>query len=205
MRWTLYCSVWLLAACAPEGPVDSAGAPASAGAAAAASGEWQPLFDGTDLSAFMMTGDANWSIEGDVVGADAGEGGHLVTNERFADFELEVEFFVSPDANSGVFIRCDDPQQITATSCYEVNIYDTRADQTYRTGGIVNLVEPAVILYTGGRWNRYEISANGTTLRATLNGVEMYNVDDDTYADGHITLQFGSGVVKFRNVRIRRL
>jgi hypothetical protein len=205
MRWIVFCFVWLVSACAPTGPGDSADAPATTGNVSAGAGGWQTLFDGTDLSAFMLLGDANWTIEDGAVGADAGEGGHLVTNERYADFEFEVEFFVSPDANSGVFIRCDDPQNVTATSCYEVNIYDTRPDQTYRTGGVVNLVEPAAILYTGGRWNRYEIVADGTNLRAVLNGEEMYDVDDDTYADGHITLQFGSGVVKFRNARIRRL
>jgi hypothetical protein len=42
-------------------------------------------------------------------------------------------------------------------------------------------------------------------LRVTLNGEELVNVEDDSYLDGHITLQYGSGVVKFRNARVRRL
>ncbi len=207
MRWIGLFLLGLLAACAPGEPEDSApAAGAGTGNATVDADGWQTLFDGTDLSAFTQLGDANWTIEeGGAVGADAGDGGHLVTNERFADFELELEFFVNVEANSGVFSRCPDPEDIAATTCYEVNIYDTRADQTYRTGGVVNYAEPAAILYTGGRWNRYQIYANGTNQRATLNGVEMYDFDDETYSDGHITLQVGSGIVKFRNVRVRRL
>jgi len=209
MRWTALLCVCFLSACAPTEPEGSAdappAAPPAAGGAVVGPDGWQTLFDGSNLEAFTMFGDANWTIDGDAVRADAGEGGHLVTNERFADFELEVEFFVSPDANSGVFIRCPDPEVITAGSCYEVNIYDTRPDQSYRTGGVVNFVEPSAILYTGGRWNRYHIWADGTNLRAVLNGEEMYDIEDSTYTDGNITLQFGNGVVMFRNVRIRRL
>ena len=203
-RWTLIICAWLLAACAPQESEQSS-EPAATGGGMAAPGEWQTLFDGSDLSAFNQLGDANWTIEDGAVRADAGEGGHLVTTQSYANFELELEFFVSPDANSGVFIRCPDPEDIAAGTCYEVNIFDTRPDQSYRTGGVVNFVEPATILYTGGRWNRYYIYANGTNLRATLNGEDMYDIEDSTYADGYITLQFGMGTVMFRNVRIRQL
>ena len=64
---------------------------------------------------------------------------------------------MSPDANSGVFIRCSDPQQITAANAYEVNIFDMRPDQTYRTGGIVNIAKVMATVYTGNRWNTMEI------------------------------------------------
>ena len=202
MRWITICSVSLLWACAPSEPEGSPGLAASPGGAAA--GEWQTLFDGTNLNAFTITGDANWSIEGDSVGADAGQG-MLVTNETFADFELHVEFWASPDANSGIFLRCADPQNVADTTCYEANIYDTRPDQTYRTGGIVNVAEPSAIMHAGGRWNRYELTADGNALRVVFNGQQLVDVEDDRFADGHIGLQYGAGVVRFRNVRIRRL
>lgn len=205
MRWIAICSVSLLWACAPSEPDATSGQTEMPGEqAAAASGEWRTLFDGTDLNAFMITGDANWSIEGDSVGADSGQG-MLVTNETFADFELHVEFWASVDANSGVFLRCADPQDVADTTCYEANIYDTRPDQTYRTGGIVNVAEPAAIMHSGGRWNRYDLTANGPELRVVFNGQELVNVEDQRFSDGHIGLQYGAGVVKFRNVRIRRL
>jgi hypothetical protein len=195
----------LLSACAPPQSEDSAASDAAAtGSGTAGAGGWMTLFDGSNLDAFTPTGDANWSIEGEAVGADSGSG-MLVTNETFADFELQVEFFVSTDANSGIFLRCADPQNVVDTTCYEVNIFDTRPDQTYRTGGIVHVAEPRVIMHSGGRWNRYEITLDGTTLNVVLNGEELVNVEDERFSDGHIGLQYGAGEVMFRNVRVRRL
>ena len=42
-----------------------------------------------------------------------------------------------------MFIRCQDPKTITAMNSYEVNIFDKRPDQSYRTGGIVDVAKPA--------------------------------------------------------------
>ena len=86
-----------------------------------------------------------------------------------------------------------------------MNIYDTRADQTYRTGGIVHIAAPTSIINAGGRWNTYEIVADGPRLTVTLNGTRTVEVEDSQFTAGPIALQYGAGVVKFRNVRIRRL
>jgi len=128
---------------------------------------------------------------------------YLVSDLSFADFELELEFWVDTEANSGVFIRCTDSQAISDTSCYEVNIYDTRPDQTYRTGSIVNVAAPSQFVYTGGQWNRFEISAIGNRLQVTLNGRDMVDVEDSRLTEGPFALQRGAGTVRFRNVRIR--
>lgn len=167
---------------------------------------WQALFDGSTLSHLNILGDANWRIEDNSVVADESTAASfLVTQQDYADFELELEFWVNTEANSGVFLRCQNPEAVADTSCYEVNIYDTRSDQTYRTGGIVNLVAPAEFVYTGGQWNRYQITANGNRLQVTLNGRDLVDVEDSQYASGPIALQYGSGIVKFRNVRVRPL
>ena len=167
---------------------------------------WQTLFDGSGLTWFSELGDANWHIEDTAVAADQSTGpSWLVSNQDYSDFELELEFWVNTEANSGVFLRCQDRDAVSDTSCYEVNIYDTRADQTYRTGGIVNVVAPDEFVYTGGQWNRYEISANGNRLQVRLNGRDLVDVEDSQFASGPIALQYGSGTVKFRNVRIRPL
>jgi hypothetical protein len=165
---------------------------------------WQVLFDGSSLDRWNSVGDANWRIEGNTVRADAGTGnGFLVSDVDYADFELTLEFWVDVPANSGVFIRCTEHEVIGADNCYEINIYDTRPDPTYRTGAIVNFAPPAEMVNTGGRWNRYEISAQGNRLRATLNDIEMFDIEDGTYASGPIALQYGSGTVIFRDVRVR--
>ncbi len=175
----------------------------------AASGQtgdgWTTLFDGSSLEGWNMIGDANWELAGDgSVGADSGNG-FLVTSDSYGDFELRLEFWVDTPANSGIFIRCTDPGNVSPESSYEVNIFDTRPDQTYRSGGIVNVAAPASVINTGGQWNTYEITADGSRLVVTLNGIRTVDVEHSEFARGAIALQYGAGIVKFRNVQIRTL
>src|SRR5262245_34017068 len=93
----------------------------TASASAQSTPGWVTLFDGSNLDAFNRTGNANWEIVDKVVQANMGNG-LLVTKANYADFELKVEFWVDDDANSGVFIRCSNPQSITQSNAYEVNI-----------------------------------------------------------------------------------
>ncbi|WP_428099793.1 3-keto-disaccharide hydrolase [Candidatus Rariloculus sp.] len=208
--------VWLLGCTSAEDPepaqpgdaASSEAAPDAASAdgapAAAAEDESVTLFDGTNLDRWNILGDANWELVNDYVRADTGNG-FLVSDLAYDNFELTLEFFVNVEANSGVFIRCQDPEQIGAANCYEVNIFDTRADQTYRTGGIVDFAAPAAIINTGGRWNSYEIVADGSRLLVTLNGTVTVDIEDETMSSGPFALQYGAGAVMFRNVRVRSL
>ena len=165
---------------------------------------WRTLLNGSDLSGWDVVGDANWRVENRAARADQSTAASfLVSEDRFADFELELEFWVDSQANSGVFVRCQDAGTITDTSCYEVNIFDSRPDQTYRTGSIVNVAEPAEFVYTGGQWNRMKISADGTRLQVTMNGRAMVDTEDPRFSSGPIALQYAAGAVIFRNVRIR--
>lgn len=165
---------------------------------------WRTLFNGSDLSGWTVVGDANWRVEERAARADRSTAASfLVSEDSFADFDLELEFWVDPAANSGVFLRCQDPATIADTSCYEANIFDTRPDQTYRTGAIVNVAEPAEFVYTGGQWNRLKITAHGSQLQVTLNGRPMVDTKDSRFSSGPIALQHAAGQVMFRNVRIR--
>ena len=165
---------------------------------------WTTLFDGSSLDGWRVLGDANWELADGAVSADSGNG-YLVTGVSYGDFELTLEFWVDELANSGVFIRCSDPENIGAGNSYEVNIYDTRADQTYRTGGIVNVAAPASVINTGGQWNSYEITAQGSRLVVILNGTQTVDTTDDQFVSGPFALQYGGGTVRFRNVQIRSL
>jgi hypothetical protein len=165
---------------------------------------WQTLLNGSDLSGWNVVGDANWRVEGRAARADRSTAASfLVSENSFGDFDLELEFWVDTEANSGVFLRCRDPGTITDTSCYEANIFDRRPDQTYRTGSIVNVAEPAEFVYTGGQWNRLKIRADGARLQVTLNGRAMVDTKDSRLSRGPIALQYAAGTVMFRNVRIR--
>jgi hypothetical protein len=160
--------------------------------------------DGTDLDNWHIVGDANWRIVDGAAQADMG-GGHLMSNDSYTDFVLRAEFWVDEPANSGIFIRCDDPEMPGADSCYEVNIFDTRPDPSYGTGAIVNHATIDNMPLAANRWNTYEIIAQGDHLVIVLNGRRTVDIHDSTHPSGPITLQYGTGVVKFRSVEIREL
>ena len=118
------------------------------GTAAFAQQGWVTLLDGTKLEGWNRVGNANWRVAEGAVEANMGSG-FLVSPMAYGNFQMRVEIWVDADANSGVFIRCQDPNKIGAATCYEVNVYDKREGQEYRTGGIVDhaklLREPGFI------------------------------------------------------------
>jgi hypothetical protein len=165
---------------------------------------WVTLLDGTTLNGWNTIGNANWKVADGAIEASSGTG-MLVTPVSYSNFELTVEFWVDAPANSGVFLRCSDPTTINQNNAYEVNIYDTRPDQTYATGAIVEVASATTPQKAGGKWNKFEIRAEGNHLTVVMNGTKTVDVRNDKYARGPIALQYGAGVVKFRSVKIRTL
>ena len=177
---------------------------------------WTALFDGKSIDNFNKVGDANWRVEDGAIVSDKGNG-FLVTKETYGDFQLRVEFWAGPDANSGVFIRCTDPQKITATNAYEVNIWDDRPEKDYATGAIVGVAKVDPMPKSVGQWNVYEITAKGDTFTIVLNNKKTVEGKDSKHAKGLIALQHGlgnkdaagvandKGVIKFRKVEIKAL
>ena len=167
--------------------------------------EWVTLFDGTDLNHFNMAGEAQWNIIDDYVEADGYQRSYLVTKESYSDFQLKVEFWPSLDANSGVYIRCQNPEEIKAESGYEINIYDTNENPDNRTGAIIHFTPPMTVIEAGGQWNTYEITAEGSHIVVRLNGTLVANLEDASYASGPIALQNNGGLIRFRNVQVKTL
>ena len=175
-------------------------------ASARSPGPWRTVFDGRSLKGWTPLGGANWALKDGVAQADNGAMGFLVSDDDFGDVEIRAEFWVSEDANSGIFIRCTDPREITATNAYEVNIFDTRPDPTYGTGAIVGVAKVAGPYKTGGRWNVMEIKAIGDRFTVAVNGQRtVAGVQDTRHPRGRIALQYGAGVVKFRKVQVRAI
>ena len=169
---------------------------------------WITLFDGTNLDHWERVGSANWNLADGVVQADklAAKGSSfLVSKNSYKDFELFVEFWVSNDANSGIYFRCADRKNITDRSCYEANVYDMRPDPLYGTGAIVHRAMVKPMPKAGGKWNVYEIVARGPDVTVSLNGTVTVHMRDTELASGPIALQYGAGVVKFRSVQIKPL
>ena len=170
---------------------------------------WTTLVDGTKgLENFNRVGEANWTATDGAIQATQGgkDPAYLVSKTPYRDFTMRVEFWASDDANSGIFVRCQDPNKITDESCYEANIFDQRPDQTHATGAIVKVAavaQPAPKV--GGKWSVYEITANGPQLTVVLNGMKTVDVRDTKFASGPIALQWGRGTIKFRKVEIKPL
>lgn len=180
-------------------------------AAAQSSSEWTTLLDGKDLDSWNAIGTANWRLEDGAVVADNGNG-FLVSKGDYADFDLRVEFWIEAKTNSGVFIRCTDPNSVTGKTAYEVNIWDTRPEQKYGTGAIVDVAAVDPMPHAAGEWNVYEIIAKGDTFTVILNGQKTVDgAHAAKFTKGRIALQHGkgvtdeTGVVKFRKVEIKPL
>jgi hypothetical protein len=181
------------------------------GATAQADAGWVTLFDGKSLDNWTPIGTANWKLEDGAVVADNGNG-FLVSKNDYGDFDLRVEFFMEEKTNSGVFIRCTDPNSVSGKTSYEVNLWDTRPDPSYGTGAIVEVAKVDPMPHAAGKWSTYEIIAKGNTFTVILNGQKtVSDAHSDKFAKGRIALQHGkgvtdeSGVVKFRKVEIKPL
>lgn len=202
-------STYLLALAAGLAIVVFAATSATQPAAAQSGPGWIALFDGKTIGdEWDRTGETNWRVEDGAIVADKRTSkttAHLVTKKEYKDFQLYVEFWASDDANSGIFLRCSDPTNPGARSCYEVNIFDQRKDPTYGTGAIVFYVEVNPMPKAGGKWNTYEITAKGRNITAVLNGKNTADLHNGMWTEGPFSLQHGAGVIKFRKVAIKPL
>ena len=183
----------------------------SHGASAQTGPGWTQLFDGKSLDGWTSVGNGNWRVEDGAIVADkstatiGSAGGHLVTKNSYKNHMIYAEFWTDEKANSGIFVRCKDPRQIGARTCYEFNIFDTRPDPSYGTGAIVYFAEANPALKVAGKWNTMEILADKRHLTQTLNGTKTADVNSGFHEEGHFTLQWGAGVVKFRKVAVKPL
>ena len=128
----------------------------------------------------------------------------MISKKSYKNFVVRAEFWVSDDANSGIFIRCE-PGKIGAKTCYEYNIFDKRPDQTYGTASIVYIAEVNPMPKAGGKWSTMECGADGRHLTVTFDGKKTVDVRNGLFDEGHIALQFGVGTVKFRKIEIKEL
>ena len=168
---------------------------------------WIALFDGKNTDQFSPIGDANWRIEDGILVADkSSKISYLVSKQEYTDYQIRAEFWVSDDANSGVFVRVTNPNEVTGKNAYEVNIFDTRPDPSYGTGAIVDVAKVDPMPKAAGKWNVFEITVKGSRFDVTLNGVKTVDgATDDKHPTGRVALQYGSGLVKFRKVQIKPL
>jgi hypothetical protein len=162
------------------------------------------LTDGKSMTNFTPVGTASWRIAEGAIAADKGNG-YLVTKQSYDNFRFRAEFYNDEGTNSGVFIRCENPQQPSAQSCYEVQINDGNPNRDNATGAIVNAAKVERVPQTELKWNVIEIEAKGPQLNVSVNGERTASVRDTKHARGPIALQYRSGVIYWRKVEIQPL
>lgn len=166
---------------------------------------WTTLVDGKTIGDWDRIGEANWRIEDGALVADKGKSAHLVSKSSYKNFQIHAEFWVNTEANSGIFFRCPDPKNVSARTCYEANIFDTRKDPSYGTGSIVNFAEVKPMPKAGGKWNTMLITAKDRHITVVLNGKKTVDMRNGMFEEGRFTLQYSGGIVKFRKVAIKPL
>lgn len=156
---------------------------------------WRWLWNGQDAAAWRGAKSVEfpeaWRIEGDalvVVPVAAGlpwRGADIVTRERFRDFELELEFRLSPGANSGIkyFVDADSGQGSASSLGLEYQLVDDERhpdakqgrDGNRRLAAVYDLYPPAAekTVRPPGEWNTARIVARGPTVEHWLNGVRV--------------------------------
>jgi hypothetical protein len=185
--------------------------------AAAQTAGFTTLFDGKNLTGWDKVGDANWRIEDGAAVADKGNG-FLVTQKDYKNFTLRAEFWVGPDANSGIFVHCTDAKDIGTKTAYEINIWDDRPEKDYATGALVGIAKVDPMPKTIGKWSVYDITVNNGVFTLAIDGKKTVDgAKDNKFPNGRIALQHGlglkgadgvvndKGVVKFRKVEIKVL
>ncbi len=170
--------------------------------------DWITLLDAKNMGDWDRIGETNWRLDDGTVVADkktSKGAAYLVSKNSYKDFVLQIEFWASDDANSGIFFRCSDSAKVNDRTCYEANIYDQRKDPTYGTGAIVRHIEVHPMPKAGGKWNTYEITAKGREITLVLNGKKTAELRSGLHTEGPFALQHGAGVIKFRKVAIKPL
>jgi type 1 glutamine amidotransferase len=139
------------------------------------------------------------------------------TGRRYADYSLKLDWKLTGDSDSGVFVGFPDPANdpvVAAEQGYEVQI--DAGDAADRTTGAIYTHRSADIaardaaLNPPGEWNTYEILVEGGRIRVFLNGSQINdftNTDPARTLDGYIGIQNHGSADRaaFRNVRIKDL
>ncbi|MCX7048184.1 MAG: DUF1080 domain-containing protein [Candidatus Sumerlaeota bacterium] len=101
----------------------------------------------------------------------------LWTKDSYGNFILDLEFKVSKEANSGVFLRSGNIKDVLAA--LEIQVHESADGALYgMVGAIYNAKAPSKKMEKPvGEWNHFTITCNDSHVSLIFNGEEVYNVD----------------------------
>jgi hypothetical protein len=194
---------------------------------------WRTLFDGSTTKGWrgfrQQTMPDGWkAVDGALT--RVGKAGDIITVDQFENFELALEWKVASGANSGIFYRVTEEDDVMWKTAPELQIIDSahreplKAVQT--SGANYDLHAPVRdVSRPAGSWNETRILVNGGHVEHWLNGTKVveYELWSEEWEQrvraskfnehprygrarkGHIGLQDHGDSVAFRNIRIREL
>lgn len=201
----------------------------------AAEEEFTPLFDGKSLDGWTTKGGKpvtkGWSVEQGVL-VRVGRGGAIYSSKEFADFELQFDWRISKNGNSGIKYRVQFyPKGVYGPGMLgcEYQIWDDQRPSTANksAGALYGLYAPNdnKQLKAIDEYNRSRIVAVGPQIQHWLNGeliVEADQTSDDWHRrvakskfgvvknvfqnpSGRLQLQDHGSKVWFKSIQIRPL
>lgn len=196
---------------------------------AAAEDGFQPMFNGKDLSGWVLTNTPpeTWTFQDGLLVCTGKPIGELRTEQMYQNFIMELEWrHMVPRGNAGVFVWADD---ITARGVpfhrgVEVQVLENEYGntQSYTTHGDIFPIHGATMTPVNGRgssrafptefrsnpspqWNHYRIECRDGEISLAVNGKVVTRGKDASPRKGYICLESEGGVVHYRNVRIKVL
>ena len=167
----------------------------------AQSGKWIVLFDGTStdkLRGYKMSGfpDQAWKVEDSALVAQTGTPNiDLVTKDEYKNFELELEWAVSPAGNSGVFYHVKETlghesgngnspnwlDNFEMQILDDIHFNDTAAIRS--AGSLYDLIIPVnKHLKPIGEYNQARLIVNGNHVEHWLNGYKVVEYENNSAA-----------------------
>ena len=164
------------------------------------------LFNGLNLDGWHAQKSINqWVVENGVLKSPK-SGSNLISDQKFSDFKLHMEFRYPAQSNSGVYLR----------GRYELQIIDSQGMEpsSILFGGIYGFLTPNEdAAGAPGEWQTYDITlvgrrvtivANGKTVICDqiIPGITGGALDSKEGEPGPILLQGDHGAIEFRNIVI---
>lgn len=168
-------------------------------------GESRPLFNGKNLDGWHAMGENQWKVENGILESEK-PGANLVSDEKFDDFKLHIEFRYPEGSNSGMYLR----------GRYEVQIADNIGlePSSILFGGIYGFIAPnEMAAKAAGEWQEYDITLIGRRVTIVANGKEIISnqnipgmtggaLDNNEAESGPLLIQGDHGPIEFRSIVI---
>jgi hypothetical protein len=134
---------------------------------------WPDLLKADLSNAVMDPG--SWVYENGTLTAK--DRGTIWTKESYGNFILDLEFKVSPKANSGVFLRTSDMKNVL--SGFEIQVHESTDGSKYgMVGALYDCKPPSKnVAKPAGEWNRYTITMRDSRLSLIFNGELVQDLD----------------------------